>query len=467
MGWPRIFLLFLCVAARGQQDFSAQFERIKAKATARQLYALLYELPKGGDLHHHGSLAAYPEEWLAAATNPQVLKGNRFYTRLRFLACPDSVEPFLRFHTIARFQWQQLSECAKAEYIALQEMSEPQRLEWLSAMRLDRRGEGREEFFERIVARLAALGRDPHVLLEVMARYVLRYSHEGLAYLETQFNPRNAVDERGQPVPVDEYVRLLRQTLERRELKSSGVTLRFLYPVIRFHPEAEKMVESAYAFVAQNRDLWVGLNLVGREDNDKGHALRFLDVFRAMRRKYSGVHLSIHGGEVDSPGREVRNTLLLGAERIGHGFNLITDPDTLLLLRHGRNLIEVCLVSNYLLEYVDHFARHPFVEYLRLGIPVSLNTDDPGVWESNLTDEYFLALRHFHLSWSEVVEVGLNSLEHAFLEPALKAQLIARYKSRIRAFEAKYSAPDWETKLNAVQPSISGFARRHLLVGAD
>jgi adenosine deaminase CECR1 len=60
-----------------------------------------------------------------------------------------------------------------------------------------------------------------------------------------------------------------------------------------------------------------------------------------MRRTYSGIGLSIHGGEVDSPGTQVRETLLLGATRIGHGVNLISDPDTILFMRNGKVLVEI------------------------------------------------------------------------------------------------------------------------------
>jgi adenosine deaminase CECR1 len=182
-----------------------------------------------------------------------------------------------------------------------------------------------------------------------------------------------------------------------------------------------------------------------------------------MRRKYAGVHLSIHGGEVDAPGREVRNTLLLGAERVGHAVNLITDPDTMLLMRNGRNLVEVSLVSNRLLEYVPSFAHHPFPEYLRFGIPVCLNTDDPGVWDSNLTDEYFIAVRNFDLAWEEVVRIGRASIEHSFTPAALKAELLRNYDSAVKAFESRYADAGWQSRLESVKPSISGYARRNLL----
>ena len=118
-------------------------------------------------------------------------------------------------------------------------------------------------------------------------------------------------------------------------------------------------------------------------------------TYRKMRRTYSDIPLSIHAGEKDSPGHEVRDTLLLGATRIGHGVNLITDPDTMLLMRNSGYLVEINLISNRLLEYMPDLSKHPFPEYLRFGIPVCLNTDDRGSWDSNMTDEYYTAVTNF------------------------------------------------------------------------
>jgi adenosine deaminase CECR1 len=178
-----------------------------------------------------------------------------------------------------------------------------------------------------------------------------------------------------------------------------------------------------------------------------------------MRRQYPDIHLSIHAGEKDSPGHEVRDTLLLGAERIGHGVNLITDPDTMLLARTGKFLVEIQLISNKLLEYTPDLSLHPFPEYLRTGIPVCLNTDDSMAWDSNLTDEYYTALTTFHLSWEEIVRLGRNSLTYSFAEPALKRQLLASYDADIERFEKRMSG-DWRAALREVKVRPSGYAVR-------
>jgi len=460
------FALFCWASLALAQDFHARFAEIRQSATPRELYALLWDLPKGGDLHHHASLAGFAEEWLGAATDGAIARGNEFYARQQFRACPDSPEPFLRWQNVSRFTWQKLSECARAEYVRLQDMDAPARAAWLSSLKLDRPGEGRDEFFERAVSRLQALARDPHVFSEVMARYIIRYGRENLRYLETQFAPTNAVAADGAPIATDQVVEIFRQRLARSDVQAAGVAVRFQHPLIRFTPHAEQTIETAYATIDRHRDLFVGLNLVGREDNDKGHPLRFLDTFRKMRRRYAGVHLAIHAGEKDAPGRQVRDTLLLGAERIGHGVNLITDPDAMLLLRNGRHLVEVSLVSNWLLEYTPDRDAHPFIEYLRFGIPVCLNTDDAGSWDSNLTDEYFTAVTRFNLTWDEVVRLTRNSLEHSFAPEPLKRDRLARLQVALSSFEQKYSAANWRDKLRAIRPEPSGYAERHLLAPA-
>jgi adenosine deaminase CECR1 len=163
---------------------------------------------------------------------------------------------------------------------------------------------------------------------------------------------------------------------------------------------------------------------------------------------------------VDEPNFHVRDTLLLGAKRIGHGVNLITDPDTMLLMRHGPYMVEINLISNLLLEYVSDYSQHPFPEYLRTGIPVALSTDDRGMWDSNMTDEYFVAVKEFNLSWEELVQLGRNSLSHSFLDEPTKQRLLADYDKRVQAFAQQFQSKSWDA-LRSVQPVSYSFTCKH------
>ena len=347
-------------------------------------------------------------------------------------------------------------------YEPLTELGDGERARWLAATRIDRPGEGRTEFFEHIWPRIGEVLDQASLLAELAVENMKLFVDEGVRYVEFQIAPWNRRDG-GRLLTDDEFHDVLVERLRRPDAVATGVTVRFQTNILRFAPGAEERIEQSYAFIDRHRDLWVSLNLVGREDNAKGYPLRFLETFRKMRRRYPRIALAIHGGEVDEPNRHVRDTLLLGADRIGHGTNLLTDPDTLLLMRTGRFPVEVSLLSNQLLGYVQRAEEHPFAEYLRLGVPVCLATDDRGMWDSNMTDEYFTAVTAFHLSWDEFVEVGRNSLEFAFVPHDVKAELLEAYDRDIEAFVTDYSGNDWRERARRVPARISGYARRNLL----
>jgi adenosine deaminase CECR1 len=445
-------------------DFSSRFEELREKASPAQLYALLYDAPKGGDLHNHlgGSDRA---EWIFdVCVDPARNGGDTFYTRAQIPAEPDAIAPRARFHTIRKRTYDQLAAVARAEYVALPALTPAERVAWCNSMRLDAPGEGRREFFDAIWPRRGDLSRSLPVRLELLAENIRAFAAEGVRYLETQFGPEGFVTNDGRAVPVAEVVAAVRRRLAQPDLAATGLVVRFQENIVRFLPDSEAQITSAYAFVDAHRDLWVGLNLVGIEENGRGYPARFLETFRQLRSLYPGIALSIHAGEMDGPDSHVRDTLLLGATRIGHGVNLIHDSNTLLLLQQSqRALVEINLISNRLLEYTPDLSRHPFPEYFRTGVPVCLNTDDRGMWDSNLTDEYYTAVTQFRLSWREVVQLGRNSLQHAFAQPDVKAKLLADYAERIAAFENRYGAgsvADALAALRQVKPVTYGYAKR-------
>ncbi len=293
--------------------------------------------------------------------------------------------------------WQRLNACEREEYKPLADLNETEKSAWLNSIRLDKDHEGRMEFFEKHWQRLNELSRNPHLIAELLARNVHTFGDERLLYLEIMAGASGYLKPDGEQYLPDEVVTIYKERLAQADVRDTGMVVRLQESLLRFDPDAEEQLEHLYRFVAHNSDLYVGLNMVGREDNDKGHPRRFLETLRKLRRKHD-VRLAIHAGEVDEPNHHVRDTLLLGAERIGHGLNLITDDDTMRLMQHGPYLVEINLISNLLLEYVADYSQHPFPEYLRTGIPVALSTDDRGMWDSNMTDEFFVAVTEFNLT---------------------------------------------------------------------
>ena len=444
------------IGAPDQTD-DTWFEDLKASGDNEALYRVLHYMPKGGDLHNHNSGSSYPEDWLRIAL-AQEERGYVYYTKTSIQNCRSyALADFpylLLFRNIVAAEFETLSDCEKSEYTRLDELTDEQRDGWLRSIVLDEPGEGREEFFGTHWQRINALWENPHIRADLLVNNMQLLAADNGLYLESQIGLRGARNPDGSRIANNEVMRIIRERLKQPDAVATGITVRLQLALLRFTPDAEDVLRELYAAGAEHDDLIVAMNMVGREDNDYGYPRRFLPVLREMRQKYD-LRLSIHAGEVDEPNAHVRDTLLLGAERIGHGINLITDDETMLDMRNGPYLVEINLISNLLLGYIVDYSQHPFPEYLRTDIPVALSTDDRGMWDSTLTDEFYVAVREFDLTWEEIKLLGRNSLQYAFVEAPVKQELLEKYREKISDFE-RQMATDGVAKLGEM-PDTRGF----------
>lgn len=434
------FILCLMLWGRAFANSEHWFDVFKKSASDKELYSFLYAMPKGGDLHNHLSGAAFPQWWYQLALE-QKKRGFTYYTKVRINNCKPYGAPqfngnpyLLLFVNLQQSNYEALSDCEKTEYVALEALNDVQKKGWLNSLRLNGANEGRDEFFETHWQRMNDLFLNHEIQAEILVRNMVAFGAEGLSYLEIDMTPVG-VNADGSFIDSESVLKYYKKRLMEKDALNSGVSVRFHYALLRFTPDAEKNLEDIYAFVDRHRDMYVAIDMVGREDNDKGHPLRFLPTLRKMRSKYPGIQLSIHAGEVDEPNHHIRDTLLLGANRIGHGVNLLSDPSTYLLMRHGSYMVEINLISNLLLEYVSDYSQHIFPELLRTNVPVALSTDDRGMFDSNITDEFFVAVKEFNLSWSEINELNRNSINFGFMDDKTKHKLLNAYNENISAFE--------------------------------
>lgn len=435
---PAIALMLTAGLCAGQSPFEARWKFLTQSLSKADLYRLLWGVPKGGDIHNHHEYSVPMTFWLERAA-----KGD-YQTRVR-PGCGETLPwTVLRSDSVAA-----LPACAQRDFAPMRALTAAQRRAWLAAITLSEREAGKatskDEFFERAVPRLGDLERDPQLIADALVVAQQQLQSENALYLETQADPRSFPG-----LSADQGAEVLRRRLAQPDSIATGVAVRMQVSTLRFGARAEADLRDGFAFVSRNMDLWRGVNLVGREDNPAGAPARFAATLRGLRAEYPQVNLSLHAGESANADSNVTDTISLGASRIGHGINARLDPKAMELLRTGRYMIEVCLMSNRALGYVPDLKRHPLPYYLRQGIPVSLNTDDRGILRSNLTDEYFAAVTQFSLTWDEVVRIGRWSLEYSFAEPELKRQLLVRYEQNLLAFERKYAAPDWKHRLAEV-----------------
>jgi adenosine deaminase/aminodeoxyfutalosine deaminase len=161
-------------------------------------------------------------------------------------------------------------------------------------------------------------------------------------------------------------------------------------------------------------------------DEQRGPAELFTEVFREARDM--GLHVVAHAGEASGP-ESVRSAVdLLGAERIGHGLAAARDPELLALLRDRRIPIEVCLTSNVATGVLASLEDHPLPRFLEAGLLVTLNTDDPAMFGTDLENEYLVAARKFHLGREQLTELARNAFCAAFLPEQAKLNLLTGFE---------------------------------------
>lgn len=147
-------------------------------------------------------------------------------------------------------------------------------------------------------------------------------------------------------------------------------------------------------------------------DEVAGPAHLFRDAYRYA--KDAGMRLTAHAGETDGP-ESVRAALALGAERIGHGIRAAEDAELMWRLREEGIPLEVSITSNVKTGAVASLSEHPLRKLLDAGVAVTLNTDDPGIFETTLAGEFELARRLFGVSDAEAAELRANAERYRFL----------------------------------------------------
>jgi aminodeoxyfutalosine deaminase len=137
-----------------------------------------------------------------------------------------------------------------------------------------------------------------------------------------------------------------------------------------------------------------------------------------------------HAGESAGPGSVWSAIRDLRADRIGHGIQSVRDPALLAHLASEHVVLEVCPTSNVCTGVVPRLAEHPLPALLDAGVPVTLATDNPGIFGVDLNEEYVLAHERLGISRSGLVEIAATGIEAAFCPPELKTQL----RSAMRRF---------------------------------
>jgi len=397
-----------------------------------ELYAFLYRMPKGGDLHNHLSGAIYAENFLRAAAGEHLCVDKAALALVSPPCSPGQVDATAT-QTDNALRNTLIDSFSMRNFVA-------------------GRQSGHDHFFDTF-DKFGAAGSS-----ELVAEEVRRAADQNESYLELMaLSGGGAIAALGKTVGLSDDFEATRGKLEAAglaqlvsatrarvdrmeqirmsnlgcartpESAACRVQVRYIYQVLREFPKEQVFAQVLAGFaLAASDPRVVAVNFVQAEDgynsmNDYHLQMTMVDY---AHRIYPGVHITLHAGELtlglvppEGLRFHIREAVELGhAERIGHGVDVMYEKDATGLLAEMRArhiLVEINLTSNDVILGVKG-NEHPFPVYRKYGVPVALSTDDEGVSRSELTAEFQRAVLTYNLTYSDLKQMVRNSLEYSF-----------------------------------------------------
>ncbi|MCB8920113.1 MAG: adenosine deaminase [Ardenticatenaceae bacterium] len=265
--------------------------------------------------------------------------------------------------------------------------------------------------------------RSPEAVSRLAYEVVADAASDNIHYLELRFSPQALARVRGFSLSevADWVIDATQQASQ-----DLGIIVRLIVTLVRHDPIEQAKPVAEVAFERFDRGI-VGLDLAGNEV--KFPAGPFKPLFTEAKRLGMGV--TVHAGEWASA-EGVRQAIEeLHADRIGHGIRSIENSRILRLVRDRQVALEVCLTSNLQTGVVHQLMHHPLVDLLNLGVKVTLNTDDPTVSNSLLTDEYRVAVETLGLGYADLRKLVMNAANATFLPEVEQQELLAYFDKHL------------------------------------
>jgi aminodeoxyfutalosine deaminase len=245
-------------------------------------------------------------------------------------------------------------------------------------------------------------------------------TEQGLRYAELTCTPYTSVrpDHGDLGMPIEAYTEAIEDARVAVE-RDFGLVLRWIYdiPGESGIPAAEATLDYA---LNHGTDALVGFGLGGPEVGVPRP--QFEPYFTAARA--AGLHSVPHAGETTGPETVWHALRLLGAERIGHGTSSAQDPALLAHLARTGIPLEVCPSSNIATRAVERLEEHPIRAFRDAGVTITVNSDDPPMFNTTLNREYEIAADLLDLDEAGVADLARTAVRASFAEDTVKDRIL-------------------------------------------
>jgi len=261
-------------------------------------------------------------------------------------------------------------------------------------------------------------------------------AQQNVRYAEVTFSP--STHEFSLGIPFDVFFSGLTKGRLRAQ-REFGVEIRWVFDIVRDIPDEmlnRRRAEYTLAVAEEGmNDGVVALGLGGGEVGNppEKYAKWFEKALEA------GLHSAPHAGETVGPESVWGAVRVLGAERLGHGVRSIEDSDLVAYLAEKHIPLEICPTSNVRLGVYANLASHPLPCLHRAGVPVTINSDDPPLFNTTLNDEVKLLADSFNFDINTIDEILLNAVRCSFLPVVEKHAMEARFQAAMTKLQQELS----------------------------
>ncbi|MFM9872835.1 MAG: adenosine deaminase [Fimbriimonadaceae bacterium] len=234
--------------------------------------------------------------------------------------------------------------------------------------------------FVEIYVAVSGCIRTPEDIEFIAREFLVGQAEQNILWCEATYTATTIARQSG--IPWDEQIDALNRATEWGQ-KELGVGMGLIIDIVRGRPIEEALQTAEWVVGGRDRGV-VALGLAGNEGvNETKLYQEAFDIALAV-----GMPIVPHAGETQGA-FSIRDCLeATQCKRIGHGIRCLEDAALVKELRSSGVVLEVCPSSNVCLTAIPDLNHHPIAEMVEMGLAVTINSDDPPMFNTTLSDEF-------------------------------------------------------------------------------
>ncbi|WP_028388905.1 adenosine deaminase [Legionella fairfieldensis] len=264
---------------------------------------------------------------------------------------------------------------------------------------------------------VAAVIKHPQDYYDITYDYLQSNAKENTIYVEMMYSPDHAEQSSG--IPSTEHLQAIQQAINDAEEKFQIIG-RIIITAVR-HFGSEAAIKVARQALKEKVPCIVGFGLGGDEINFPPKLFRKAYTIASE----GGLSCTVHAGEFASARSMLEAMDCLPIRRIGHGVQAIHSAETIQELKARNIALEICPSSNLALGLFKDLKSHPIAHFVEAGIQISLGSDDPPFFRTNLANEYQKVQTAYQYSDQQMNTFTGMAIDSGFMDHKTKQKIKA------------------------------------------